>query len=285
MGANDSEVNGQTVLDAIKSKVGSGTKVNFMEDATDSAKFVKAAKAASVTIVVVGEDPYAEMNGDSPTLRLIRPEEKIIETLQKAKLPFVLVVAAGRPIVLPGLDKAAPAILWAYLPGTEGGPAIADVLFGDYNPSGRLPISFPVGAKANQLPVMYYRPQNVQRMFSFGDGLSYTTFDCTAFSVSETVKIGQSVKVTMKIKNSGKLAGDKVVLLFAKRKETSLPLFAKALVGFTRISLKPGEEKEVTMEVKPEQLSYWNDKMKFVEEPGAMTFEAEGKSGTLNIIQ
>lgn len=89
----------------------------------------------------------------------------------------------------------------------------------------------------------------------------------------------------VKIKNTGKLAGDKVVLLFAKRKETSLPLFTTALVGFARVSLKPGEEKEVSLEVKSEQLSYWNDKMKFIEDPGGFIFEAEGKSGTINVTK
>jgi beta-glucosidase len=284
MGANDEELKGKTVLDAIKEKVGSGTKVSFIEDSQDQAGFIKAAKAAGVTVVVVGEDPYAEMNGDSPTLRLLRGEEKIIESLQKAKLPFILVVAAGRPIILPGEEKAAPTILWTFLPGTEGGSAIADVLFGDYNPSGRLPISFPRNTK--QLPVMYYRPQkNGQPMFEFGDGLSYTTFDCTTLNLPESVKVGKSIKVTVKIKNTGKLDGERVILLFAKHKDTTLPIFAKQLVGFTRVNLKPGEEKAVSFEIKPEQLSYWNEQMKFVEEPGGIVFEAEGKSGTLNIVK
>lgn len=279
MGANDDEVQGQTVLEAIKAKVGKSTKVNFIENASNQGAFVKAAKAANVTIVVVGEDPYAEMNGDSPTLRLSRAEERIIETLNKAKLPYVLVVAAGRPIILPGEDKAATAILWAFLPGTEGGPAIADVLFGDYNPSGRLPISFPRNTK--QIPAMYYRLRaNDRPMFSFGDGLSYTSFACTALKIPKTVRVGDAVKVTVKVKNTGKVAGDRNVLLFAKRAKA-----AKQLVGFTRLSLKPGEEKEATIEVGPEQLSYWNTKMQFVEEPGEIILETDGRSGTLNIVK
>lgn len=284
MGAVDSELSGQTVLGAIKTKVGSGTKVTYIADASNSGNLVKAAKGAEITVVVVGEAPYAEEHGDSPTLRLSGSEEKIIQTLQNAKLPFVLVVTAGRPIILPGAEQAAPAILWAFQPGTEGGPAIADVLFGDYNPSGRLPISFP--RNAGKPRVAYYHANGKDDViYPFGYGLSYTEFSGTDLQAPTSVKIGQSVKVTVKVKNTGKLPGDHVVLLFINGKKAELPLFEKQLVGFARVSLAPGEEKSVTLEIKPEQLSFWDANFRFVEKPCSLQLEAEGKTGELKVVE
>ena len=267
-GAQEHELSGKTVLEAIKEKAPKA-KVTFIHDARNAKRLVKAAKEAEAVIVVVGEKTYAEGEGDSETLQLAANEEKLIKTLQNAKIPFVLVGAAGRPLIIPGGNKAAPAILWAFLPGTEGGPAIADVLFGDYNPSGRLPITFPTSV--NQVPMPYHTTKAYKPMFPFGAGLSYTKVEASGLQVKPKVGMGQKVQVTVDLKNTGKRAVEEVVLLFVKNNGSSILGMSKQLQGFARVPLKPGESRKVAFELTPEQLSVWNKDMKLVQEPGRFT--------------
>jgi beta-glucosidase len=269
-GAQEYELSGETVLEAIRKKVPSA-KVTYIDDARNAKKLVKDAKAADAVVVVVGEKPYAEQHGDNTSLRLSQSEEKIITVLQKAKIPFVLVVAAGRPLILPGEEKAAPAILWAYLPGTEGGPAIADVLFGDYNPSGRLPITFP--RNTEKFPVTYYyrEAKDADPIYPFGFGLSYTQFSYADLKVSKQIQRGQTAQISVKVKNIGAVAGDHVVLLFLKDEKGTVTPLNETLQGFTRVSLKPGEEKSVSFNLTAEQRHLLDENLKPVEEPGDFT--------------
>lgn len=279
-GAQEGELTGKTILDAITEKAPSA-KVTYMEDARNADKLIKTAKTAEAVIVVVGEKTYAEGEGDSTTLKLAPAEERLIKTLQDAKIPFVLVGAAGRPLIIPGGAEAAQAILWAFLPGTEGGPAIADVLFGDYNPSGRLPISFPKSVA--QVPMPYHTTKTYDPEFSFGAGLSYTKVEVSGLQVAPKVKVGQKVQVSVEVKNTGKRAVDEVVLLFVKDHEASVPVLSKQLQGFTRVPLNAGETKKITFELTPEQLSLWDKDLKLIQEPGVFTITVGQQSAQLTV--
>lgn len=279
-GAQEGELEGKTVLEAIKEKA-PGAKVTYLADARNKDRLVKAAKSADAVVVVIGEKTYAEGEGDSPALRMEAVDENLVKTLQEAKIPFVLVGAAGRPLILPGGPEAAPAILWAFLPGTEGGPAIADVLFGDYNPAGRLPITFPKNAE--QVPMVYHSAKVYEPSFAFGDGLSYTQFEVSGLRTDPKVKLGQNVQVSVEIKNVGKRAGDYVALLFLQDEEASVPVLKKQLQGFVRVSLNAGEAKKVFFELTPEQLSLWDNNYKLLQEPGGYTVTVGQQSARFTV--
>ena len=281
-GAQEHELSGETVLEAIQKKVPKA-KVTYINDARNSKKLVKEAKGADAVVVVVGEKPYAEQHGDNSSLRLSQSEERIITVLQKANIPYVLVVAAGRPLILPGDEKAAPAILWAYLPGTEGGPAIADVLFGDYNPSGRLPITFPRNTK--QFPVAYYyrEAKDANPIYPFGYGLSYTKFSYSNLEVPKQIQRGQTAQISVKVKNTGAVAGEHVVLLFLKDEKGTVTPLNETLQGFTRVSLKPGEEKSVSFKLTAEQRYLLDKNLKPVEEPGDFTIKVGNLTKVMNV--
>ena len=165
--------------------------------------------------------------------------------------------------------------LW--YPGQEGGTALADVLFGDYNPAGRLPVTF--YKSIDQLPSFQnynmkgrtYRYFEDEPLYAFGYGLSYTKFNYTGLTVSEKAKAGDDVDVSVKVKNTGAVAGDEVVQLYVKDKEASVPVPIRTLQGLKRIHLEPGEEEDVIFTLTPKNMSLVTDEGKRLVEPG--TFE------------
>jgi len=188
--------------------------------------------------------------------------------------PVVLVLLNGRPLSINWAAEHVPAILEAWEPGTEGGHAIADILFGDANPGGKLPVTFP--RSGNHAPMYYARTITHQPeghpvyrsrywdsptspLYPFGFGLSYTTFAISNLKISTAqMKVGQSLTVTAAVTNTGKVAGDEVVQLYIHQKFGSDSRPIRELKGFERISLQPGETRTVTFELGPEQLKYWS---------------------------
>lgn len=270
-GADEAELSGQTVLEAIRKKVDSDSKITYFDQIHNANKLIQLAKAADQVVVVVGEKPYAEQEGDNPQLRLSLMEEKLLTTLQDNNISFVLVVVAGRPLILPKGREVADAVIWAFLPGTEGGNAIADVLFGDYNPSGRLPITFP--SKAVKFPVAYYYRENqTVPLYDFGYGLSYTTFKYSNLRAPIKAKAGNPAEISVTVKNTGELMGEEVVLLYLQHNNKNITPLRKTLQGFKRVSLEPGEEKTVSFKITADQRKIFNvDKLQWVEEPGEIT--------------
>jgi len=294
-----------TVLQGIKNKLGSGTKINYVKgcairDTTTSNidEAVTAAKAADAVIIVLGgssardfkteyiETGAAKIQNDSnqlpdmesgegfdrATLDLLGDQVKLLQAVVKTGKPVVLVLIKGRPLNLNWASANVPAILDAWYPGQEGGNAIADVIFGDYNPAGRLPISVP--KSVGQLPVYYnarypekhdYIETDAEPLYNFGYGLSYTTFDYQHLRLSFENGIATA---SFDLKNTGTVDGDEVVQLYLNAKTSSVVLPIKQLKQFKRIFLKAGEQKRITFQLDSSDLEIYNAKMQWKVEPG-----------------
>jgi beta-glucosidase len=248
---------------------------------------VDAANAADVTVVVVGEP--AGMTGEASSrtsLDLPGQQLALVQAIAATGKPYVVVLMNGRPLTIPWLANNAPAMLEAWYPGTEGGDAVADALFGKVNPSGKLPMSFPVNV--GQVPMSYdelptgrpYDPNNKYTsryldapnapQYPFGYGLSYTTFSFGNLSAPSTVSGNGSFQVKADVTNSGTVAGTDVVQLYLHESDTSILQPVKKLEGFQRVTLAPGQTKTVTFTLGPQNLGYYNDQGRFVVQPGPL---------------
>jgi beta-glucosidase len=236
---------------------------------------IETARGADVVIAVLGEQ--ADMSGEAASRASLdlpgRQEELLKATIALGK-PVVLVLLNGRPLSINWAAQNVPAILEAWEPGTEGGHAVADVLFGDANPGGKLPVTFP--RSAAHAPLYYARNLSHQPegspmyrsrywdgpttpLYPFGHGLSYTTFTFSNLKLAAPqVKVGQRIDVTVDVTNSGEVAGDEVVQLYVHQKAGSDSRPRRELKGFRRVSLKPGEMQTVTMSLGPDELRYWS---------------------------
>ncbi len=207
-------------------------------------------------------------------------QQKLIRALHATGKPMVMVNCSGSAIALPWEDENLPAILQAWYPGQEGGRAVAEVLFGDVNPSGHLPVTFYRGtadlpaftdyAMANRT----YRYFSGQPLYAFGHGLSYTTFDFQDGRLAAgKVAPNSAAKLTFTIKNSGARDGDEVAQVYFRHVNSKVPQPKLALCGYRRVSLKRGESTTVTVEIPTERLRYWStDTKKYVVEPGDYEF-------------
>jgi beta-glucosidase len=239
---------------------------------------VATARNADLVVMVLGEN--ADMAGEAASrasLDLPGRQEELLKAVVALGKPVVLVLLNGRPLSIAWAAENVPAILEAWEPGSEGGNAIADILFGDVNPGGKLPVTFP--RKGSQEPLYYARdlthspevsPRYSSRywdgpptpLYPFGYGLSYTTFAIANLKVgAPQVKAGSSVAVTADVTNTGSVVGDEVVQLYIHQKAGSDSRPMRELKGFERLTLKPGETKTVTFSLGPAELSYWSTKM------------------------
>jgi beta-glucosidase len=255
------------------------------DETTDFNAAVSAAQAADVTVVVVGE-PAGDTGEASSRTSLDLPGQQLalVQQIAATGKPYVVVLMNGRPLTIPWLAQNAPALLEAWYPGTEGGDAIADALFGKVNPSGKLPMSFPVNV--GQVPISYnelptgrpYDPNNKYTsryldapdapQYPFGYGLSYTTFTFGNLSAPSTASKSGTFKVTADVTNSGSVAGTDVVQLYLHESDTTLLQPVKKLEGFQRVTLAPGQTKTVTFTLGPQNLGYYDNNGRYVVQPG-----------------
>lgn len=240
-------------------------------------KVLKAVNKSDITILVLGENGEVVGEGkDKSNLDLNPAQESLAKTILSTGKPVAVVLLNGRPLSVNWLAENAPAIVEAWFPGEFGGTAVADVLFGDYNPSGKLPVTFP--KSTGQLPVFYshspagrkgYVDGNNEPLFPFGHGLSFTSFEYSNLIIeSATISVDGSANISVDLKNTGERKGTEVVQLYINDKISSVVTPKMELKGFARVELAPGESKTVTMQLTPEHLSLWNRDMKEVVEPG-----------------
>ncbi|MCO6497596.1 MAG: glycoside hydrolase family 3 C-terminal domain-containing protein [Chitinophagaceae bacterium] len=284
-----------TQYQGIKSKVSANTRLLYAKGCevsdTSTAGFAEAvriAKQADVVIMSMGEQ--FDMSGESRSRSDITfpgVQEALIKAIYATGTPIVMLVNAGRPLVFNWAADHVPAILYTWWLGTTAGGAIADVLFGDYNPSGKLPITFP--RSVGQVPIFYnhlstgkppkndsiayYRTGYIDLMqnpkFAFGHGLSYTTFEYGDFRMSDsTMKTDGSIRVSLSVTNTGKVAGEETVQLYLRDKVGSIARPVKELKDFKKVILKPGEKKRVEFVITPDKLTFYNEQGKQVLEPG-----------------
>nr|WP_267343528.1 beta-glucosidase BglX [Gilliamella sp. B3468] len=263
------------------------------------AEAVAKAKKADVVVLFVGEaEGMAHESSSRTDLSLQASQKRLIKALKATGKPLVIALMNGRPLTVKEEYEQADAMLETWFLGTEGGNAIADVLFGDYNPSAKLPMSFP--DNVGQIPVYYShlntgRPHGTENMgkyttsyfdspneplFPFGFGLSYTHFTIDfALSSTEMPQNGEIV-VTANVENIGEKEGSQTVQFYLQDITASVSRPVKQLIGFENITLKPHEKGEVKLVIKPDMLKFWNDKMQYVAEPGKFNIYVGSDSTT-----
>jgi beta-glucosidase len=305
-GYSDNPLRGVSVLQGIRDKVGDKIKVTFAEgcnitkeggnwfadtahlsDATEDAKLISAAvevaKAADVTLLVLGgnedtnkEGWAPEHLGDRDSLDLVGRQDDLVKAILGTGKPTVVLLINSGPLSINFIAEKVPAILEGFYLGQETGVGVADVLFGDYNPAGKLSVSFP--RSVGQLPIFYNRKPTAKRgylftskepLFPFGFGLSYTTFEYSNLKASPTeiAPTGQA-RVSVTVTNTGKRAGDEIVELYIHDLVSSVTRPVMELKDFKRVSLAPGESKLVEFAITPDKLSFLDLNMKTVVEPG-----------------
>jgi len=281
------EQNGQRIsmLDGIRAIVPHAA-VTF-NDGGDIPTAVAVAKAADVVILGLGEHVGISGEGhDRSNLDLPDNQEQLLEAVVAAGKPVVLVLENGRPLTIGWATEHVPAILEAWYPGEFGGTAIAETLFGDNNPAGRLTITFP--RSTGRLPDFYnsdpsrrekYVDSDGKPLFPFGYGLSYTTFryDHLAAQLPASGSHGD-IQVTVDVTNTGSVEGDEVAQLYVRENVSSVETPRRSLAGFSRILLKPQETKTVSFRIPQDQLAVWNAEKQWAVEPGNYTIWAGGSS-------
>jgi beta-glucosidase len=294
-----------SVLDGIKEKLGDSVNVVYSEgckitvggtwnqdevvasdpeeDRKSIAEAVKVAKDADVIVLAIGGNEQTSREawarnhmGDRTSLNLVGMQEELVRQMVALGKPVVAFVFNGRPISINSVKESVPAIYECFYLGQETGRAVADVLFGDYNPGGKLPISIP--RSVGHIPAFYNHKPSARRgylwddasaLFPFGFGLSYTNFSLGTPKLTKK-KIGKkgSTQVVVDVTNTGKRAGAEVVQLYIRDLVSSVTRPVKELKGFKKVFLKPGESTTVTLDIKPASLAFYDINMKYVVEPG-----------------
>jgi beta-glucosidase len=270
---------------AITRRAGSpsnGTPTNI-EAEVDIPAAVRAARDADVVVLCLGEGSYAETPGNIPDLTLGEPQLKLAQAIEATGKPVVLVLVEGRPRVINRIADNASAVLMAYNPGNEGGPAVADVLFGDFNPCGKLPFTYPRFANAlmtydhKAFETEGFDNAGIRPLFEFGEGLSYTTFSYKDLRLSrKTIGAGDPLSVSITVTNSGRRAGKEVVQLYVSDLVASLSPPGKRLKRFAKVYLTPGQSRTLTFQLRPEDLSFIGANNKPVVEPGVFEVMVAG---------
>jgi len=254
-----------------------------VETEVDINAAVAAAKEADVVVLCLGEGSYTETPGNIPDLYLGEPQQKLAAAIQATGKPVVLVLVEGRPRIVSRIADAAGAVLLAYNPGHEGGQAVADVLFGDVNPSGRLPYTYPRSPNAL---LMYDRPAfetesfdsaGIKPLFEFGSGLSYTSYSYKDLKLDKkTITKQDDIAVSVTVTNSGSRAGKEVVQLYLTDLVASLTPAGKRLKRFAKIQLEPGQSRTLTFHLRQEDLAFIDTNNKSVVEPGEFEISIGG---------
>jgi beta-glucosidase len=299
-----------SVLDSVKRKVSPQTRIRYaqgcdvMGDSTDGfAEAVQAASDSDLVILVVGDksgltdDCTCGEARDRAELGLPGVQEQLVRAVAETGKPIVLVLVNGRPLTISWIVENIPAIVEAWLPGEEGANAVADVLFGDYNPGGKLPMTFP--HSVGQIPIFYnHKPSGgrshwkvnyvetpAQPLFPFGYGLSYTEFEFSDLRLeSAQTAAGDTLDIQVKVSNSGSVVGDEVAQLYVHYMGTSVSRPVKELKGFQRVTLEPGETKSVVFHLNVNQLAFYDREMQLVIEPGTVQVMVGSSSEDIHCI-
>jgi beta-glucosidase len=302
-----------TLLAGVRAKVAPSTKVTYAKgcdvEGDSTAGFdeaVRAARNADVTIIAVGES--AAMSGEASaraSLDLPGRQLDLVKAIHATGKPYVVVLMNGRPLSVNWLAENSPAILETWFAGTEAGNAIADVLFGDVNPGGKLPVTFP--RAVGQEP-LYYNHKNTGRppdannkysskyldvpwtpLYPFGYGLSYTEFQFSNLQLSaQRIPAHGRLTVSVEITNAGRRAGDEVVQLYIHDVAASVTRPVRELKGFERVTLQPGERRRVQFTLGPAELGFYDRAMRYTVEPGRFqvfvgTSSVDGMEGSFEV--
>ena len=287
-----------SALDGIKAKVGDKVKINYAKgcDLLSNSKngfpaAIAAAKKSDAVVLVIGGSRKTGGEGlDRADLDLYGVQKELVKAIHKTGKPVVAVLINGRPLSINYVAENIPSILETWYLGMRSGDAIADAIFGDINPGGKLTVSFP--RSVGQVPLTYlerpdfigsgkgqFKNADKSPLFPFGFGLSYTTFKYgTPKLKNTTIGVDEETTISVEVTNTGDRAGDEVVQMYVRDDYASVGRYNKMLKGFERISLKPGETKTVTFTLSFEELNILNQQMKKVVEPGTFTISVGASS-------
>lgn len=291
-----------TVLDGIRKKLPATAEVRYVkgcnvtgDEVDEIGQAVSAARSSEVAVVVLGENEWqkADRQGtsgegyDVATLELTGKQSELVKRVYESGTPTVVILINGRPLAIPWIHEHVPAVIEAWIPGEKGGDAVADILFGEYNPGGKLPVTFP--RHAGQLPVYYnhkpskqywleegwgrsYADLDPRPLYPFGYGLSYTRFGYSRLKIEPAGGDPvESFRITAEISNTGKRAGEEVVQLYIRDKLASVERPVKELKGFARIALEPGQTGTVTFVVGYDAFKMLDRELNWIVEPGEFT--------------
>lgn len=267
-----------------------GKHFKHFNDAFDIDEIVAVAEDYDYILLSLGEAPYAETPGNIDTLDLEARQVKLAEAVLATGKPVILLIFGGRPRIITEIAERASAVLLGFLPGMEGGAAVADILYGEYNPDGKLPITYPRSSGDIVLydhkPIETYE-QNVYRpLYPFGHGLSYTEFVTSGLTLDKTtIKAHESVQVKVQVKNIGQRAGKQTVLLYLNDQAASVSRPNKQLKAFQKVALAPGEEKRLHFVLTPEDLSFIGVDLKRIVEPGVFKVMIGDESVSFTLTQ
>ena len=307
-----------SILDGVKAKVGSAIKVNYSEGVKitkeggnwfgDTATLndeendrslinqaVATAKSSDAVILAIGgnedtnKEGWAENHlGDRDSVELVGRQNDLVKAVLATGKPTVVFLTNSGPLAINYVAANVPAILEGFYLGQETGTAVADVIFGDYNPGGKLPVSFP--RSVGQLPIFYNKKPSARRgylfattepLYPFGFGLSYTTFKYEDMKMTKPrMTPNEEVEVSVQVTNTGKRAGNEVVQMYIRDEVSSVTRPVKELKGFQRVTLAAGESKRVTFRITPDKLEFYDREMKRVVEPGKFLVMVGGSSNT-----
>jgi len=248
----------------------------------DIASAVKAAKGVDYILLFLGENTYCEKPGDLHDLYISDNQTQLALELAKSGKPVILILNEGRPRLISKFEEKMAAVVQTYLPSNFGGDALAEILFGDANPCGKLPYTYPMfpnslitydykpAEKQEKMEGLYDYESQVAIQYEFGRGLSYTTFEYSNLTLSSTKLSSEgNIQVSVNVKNTGNRSGKEVVMLFSSDLYASISPDNQRLRGFEKISLEPGEIKIITFEIIPRDLSFYNQQNQLVAEKGA----------------
>jgi beta-glucosidase len=298
-----------SILEAIRKSVSPATQVSYAKgcdtlgaNTAGIATALKAAEQADTVILVLGDksglvpDCTTGETRDSARLTLPGLQDELARAVLETGKPVAVVLVTGRPYALRWMDEKANAILEAWLPGEEGGTAAAEILFGDANPGGKLPVTFP--RHVGQVPIFYnhkpsgmkshwygdYVSEKAAPLYPFGHGLSYTSFEYSDLRIEKTkATLGETVEISFKVTNCGRRSGDEVVQLYTRDEYGSVPRPVKELKGYRRITLEPGQGRLVTFRLPINLLAFHNLENRLVLEAGRIFLMAGSSSEDIRL--
>jgi len=295
-GYSNNEAKAISVLDGLRQRAGSSLAIRYEPGYGDSTglldKALDAVRQSDVAVVVLGEEPEVVGEGkDRAHLELSDRQLELIKAVMTTGKPVVALLSNGRPLCIDWVAEHVPSIVETWFSGEKGGLAIADVLLGRVNPSGKLPMTFP--RAEGQIPFYYnHKPTSLHRyvdekdtpLFPFGLGLSYTTFQYSGLRITPaTIRPNETADVQVTITNTGSVAGAEIAQLYVTDLISSVTTPGIALKGFARVMLAPGESRVVHYRLGPDELSLWNRKMKRVVEPGEFKIMAGASSADIRL--
>jgi len=300
-GYSNPDKEGISILEGFQQRVTVGQTLSYekgytFEGSGDGllSKAVDLARRSDIVVAVVGENVKVVGEGkDRSAIDLEEQQLNVLKALQNTGKPVVAVLFNGRPLTINWMNENIPAIVESWFSGEKGGIAIADILLGHVNPSGKLAVTFP--RSVGQIPFYYnHKPSSKHiyvdiedtPLYAFGHGLSYTTFEYTHINITpERITPDGTTTVKVTVKNTGKRPGTEIVQLYVRDEISTVTTPVKALKAFQRITLQPGESKDITFELGPEALSLWNRNMQREVEPGEFTIMAGGSSDRIALQQ